>query len=303
MFPSGGTGDESDITTQLVLGGNTFNSTTGNSQNNCDSNNGKNNCDITGTSVNGNVTWIGNHIYQDDESCNSVTGTWEFDSNYGLLSGTFISDIPVCKQTIFDEDFNSFAGDGFSPTPAAGQLDSNIYKITGLSDGDSEYGDTNTTGDLARGTSTGGETTGGIYAFETSTGDFSMGVQPGGSDFTPGIIEIRVENQTVSYLNELYLTADLYVNNDQERSNSIDLSYSTDGVNFTTLTPGSDYTTPGASDSNGFQLTFNVNKTIDLSADPLEPMEFIYFRLESDDATGSGSRDEFSIDNILVEGI
>lgn len=303
MFPDGGTGNENNITTQLNLGDNVFVSNTGNSQSNCDANNGKNNCDITGTSVNGNVTWTGNHIYRDDASCSSVTGTWDFDSNYGLLSGTFVSDDATCRQTIFSEDFNSFQAAGFTPSPAAGQLDSNIYKVTGFNDGDSDYGDTNTSGDLARGSSVGGVSTGGIYAFETSTGDFSLGVQPGGNDFTPGTIDIRVENKTNSYLSEIYLNGDLFVNNDQERGNSIDIYYSIDNVNFILLTGGTNYVSPGPSDGDGFQLAFSINKLIDLSSNPIEPSEFIYFRLESDDVSGSGARDEFSIDNILVEGI
>mgnify|MGYP001120387188 CR=1 FL=1 len=88
--------------------------------------------------------------------------------------------------TVEDTDFvidfdNSFAvvnngpfdGSGFSPSPVTGQLNSQAWETTGMSDGNSNFGDTETSGDFARGSSTGGETSGGFYAFETSSNDFS----------------------------------------------------------------------------------------------------------------------------------
>lgn len=56
-------------------------------------------------------------------------------------------------------DFAGFTGTGFSPTPAAGQLDSDDIIVTGLSAGDLMFGDVGTTGDYARGPSRGGVST------------------------------------------------------------------------------------------------------------------------------------------------
>ena len=52
---------------------------------------------------------------------------------------------------IYNETFDGFSGLGFSPSPATGQLDSDIFCVTGLSDGNLAFGDTATTGDFARG--------------------------------------------------------------------------------------------------------------------------------------------------------
>ncbi len=46
---------------------------------------------------------------------------------------------------IFTELFNSFGGTGFTATPAAGQLDSDFWRISGMSDGVTTYGGTFTT--------------------------------------------------------------------------------------------------------------------------------------------------------------
>ena len=41
-----------------------------------------------------------------------------------------------------------------------------------------------------RGSSTGGVSTGGTYAFDIGGGNVALGVQPGGSDFSPGYYEL-----------------------------------------------------------------------------------------------------------------
>ncbi len=71
----------------------------------------------------------------------------------------------------FFQDFNDFNGIGFAPNPIIGQLDSNVWSVKGLSDGDLDFGEMGTTGDFAREVSSGGVSSGGVYAFEFSTGD------------------------------------------------------------------------------------------------------------------------------------
>ncbi|MEM6528949.1 MAG: hypothetical protein AAF653_11695, partial [Chloroflexota bacterium] len=124
-------------------------------------------------------------------------------------------------------DFNMFAGSGFAPAPAAGQLDSDDWRVTGLSAGSGTFGGTFTSGDFARGTSTGGISTGGVYAFEVSSGNTALGVQPTGSDFTPGAITLKVTNDTGSALTSIVVSYTVYFFNDQVRSNSFNLGYST----------------------------------------------------------------------------
>lgn len=294
------------IATQVSLGASVFNGV--GVQTGCVINGTNTTCDIDsgdgvsiiGFTANGNpVYWSGTHIFDNQpigiNDCSGINGTWEWQSNnYGLITGTFVSDAS-CYTTIYTENFQNFTGSGFAPTPAPGQLDSDIIIVNGLSDGGMSYGDTRTSGDFARGIDIdGGVSTGGVYAF-TVAGNSSLGAQPIGSDFTPGSFDFRIENTTGNTLNGFEISYDLLVNNNEGRANSFNFLFSIDGVNFLQV-PALNYTSPEAADANGFvsiprSATFNAS---------VASGAFIYLRFEGDDATGSGSRDEFAIDNIVL---
>lgn len=298
------------IATQVTLGTTVFNGI--GYQDNCMVNGVLTTCAIesgdgstttTGFLANGNpVTWEGTHLYNNQASgpndCSTLSGTWQWQSlSYGLITGVLSSN-SGCYLEIYSENFTGFTGSGFTPTPAAGQLDSDIIIVNGLSDGTLAFGGTRTTGDFARGTSTGGVSTGGVYAFSTGSGNIALGAQPAGSDFTPGVFDFRILNTTGNTLQNFKISYDIYTNNDQGRSSYLNFFYSTDGVNFTQIIT-LDYTSPIAADSNGFVIT-NRNNTFSVSIPNGAP---IYLRFESDDVAGSGNRDEIAIDNILLEGI
>ena len=111
---------------------------------------------------------------------------------------------------LFSETFTDFTGSGFASSPAAGQLDSDLWRAIGLSDGTGTFGGTHTTGDFARGLGpvtapTGGVTTGGVYAFDVGNGggDTGLGIQADDTDFTPGSFELRLVNTTGSTISKL----------------------------------------------------------------------------------------------------
>ena len=106
------------------------------------------------------------------------------------------------------ENFNNFGGEGFATTPASNQLDSDTWKVTGLSDGAGTFGADFTTGDFAKGGSDGGVTSGGFYSFFNGT-DSMLGVQPTGGDWTPGDIVLKLQNNTGASITSLYLLGDL----------------------------------------------------------------------------------------------
>jgi hypothetical protein len=200
---------------------------------------------------------------------------------------------------VFTENFDAFTGAGFAPTPGAGQLDSDFWRLMGLSDGDFNFGETRTTGDFARGLSNGGVTTGGVYAFDIDSGagvDRALGVQPTGDDLTPGSMFLKVQNTTGFLADTWNISFALGYLNDQARSQSITFSYSTDGVTFTQVT-AADFTTPLAADALGWQtVPTSVTVTASVAAN-----DFIYFRWTSDDAGGAGSRDEIALDDVVVD--
>lgn len=191
----------------------------------------------------------------------------------------------------------AFTGAGLSTNPSAGQLDAEAWAITGFSDGSQVFGQTATSGDFARGNSSGGVTTGGLYAFEVASNNTALGVQPGGSDWTPGTITLKIINSSNSTIEDIDLSYLLYVRNDQNRSNSFNFSYSTDGSNFQSVS-SLDFASITNADANpSWQQS---TKSINLSNLSLTSNASLYLRWSGNDLGGSGSRDEFAIDDISI---
>lgn len=189
-------------------------------------------------------------------------------------------------------------GTGFQPSPSSGRLNSNAWASTGMNDGALAFGGTQVTGDYSRGTSTGGETTGGFYAYEVATGDFALGAKPSGTDWTPGTLTLRIQNTSGSILTSMDLAYEIWVNNGFPRSSSFNLSYSTNDVSYTTV-PALNYTSPTNADGNGFTLT-NRNTTI--TGLSVANNGYIYLRWSSNDVGGNNGRDELALDDITVTG-
>lgn len=199
--------------------------------------------------------------------------------------------------TVTNVSNGQFQGAGFQPSPTAGQLDSDAWATTGMSDGALNFGGTNTSGDHARGSSTGGVSTGGFYAFDIGSGDYILGVQPGGSDWTPGTVTLKLFNNTGTTITSIDIEYDIETYNDQGRANSLNFSHSSDDVTYTSIS-ALDFTTPEVADgSPSWQNTFRSTTITGLSiADGAN----YYLRWEGDDVSGSGSRDEYGFHNIVV---
>ena len=198
---------------------------------------------------------------------------------------------------MFTENFNGFTGSGFTPSPSLGQLDSDLWSITGLSDGKLDFGETKTTGDFARGTSRGGVSIGGIYAFEVETGNSILGVQPAGFDFKPGELILKVPNDSGSRVTNVDLGYVIRFFNDQNRSNSLNFSYSEGGSTYTDIS-SLDFTTPEAKDSS--PVWQSKVRTTEISNLNIAPDKFLYLKWTGNDVSGGGNRDEYGIDDITI---
>lgn len=200
---------------------------------------------------------------------------------------------------------NVYQGSGFQSVPNGGQLNSNGWQVTGWSDGDLTFGNPRTTGDYARGLATGAVTTGGFYAYRGAPGSAtnpSFLIQPGGSDFAPGTLTLRIQNNGATTLDSLAFSYNIFVRNDQARSSSFNFSYSLDNSSYSPV-PGLDYTTPEAIDALGYvQVGSSPSRSATINALNLAPGAYIYFRWSSADVAGSGSRDEIALDDISVTG-
>jgi hypothetical protein len=194
------------------------------------------------------------------------------------------------------ENFTAFSGAGFQAVPTAGQLDSDGWEVTGWSNGNLAYGGTQTTAatDYTRGTTSLAVTTGGMYKNSNFSG-FLM-FQPGGADFAPGSITMRIQNTTGATLTSFDVSYQLLCNNDQGRSNNFNFSWSINGTSFVSV-PSLNFTSTDVADALGFQSS---TKSVTVSGVSIPNNGFIFLRWNSADVGGSGSRDEFGLDNITL---
>lgn len=201
------------------------------------------------------------------------------------------------STTIAGVNNGAFAGSGFSPSPTVGQLNSNGWAITGWSDGSVAFGGTGTTGDFARGSTSAGVTTGGVYSVTGLANSPMFMVQPAGSDFNPGTLTLRITNGGSSNITQLDMGINLYQRNDQGRSSTITFSVSLDNSLYIPV-PAFTYTTPVTADALGWVLAFSP--TTSVPALNIAPGSSYYIRATVSDAAGAGSRDEIGFDNLSV---
>lgn len=216
-----------------------------------------------------------------------------------LFISALDTDHPIgFEATVPGVNNGNFAGSGFTATPATGQLDSDAWAIAGLSDGGLVFGGTQTSGDFARGSSDGGVTTGGLYAFDVDgAGNLALGVQATDSDFTPGTITLRVGNATGVAVTAVAFGFDVWNLNDQNRSTAVAVAYSTDGTSYINL-PLLALETRAALDA---PASWNSDRKADtVTGLSVADNGSFYLRWTFDDKNGSGSRDEVALDNITV---
>lgn len=212
-------------------------------------------------------------------------------------TGTYTIDF---DNTVADVNEGQFQGSGFIPTPGIGQLDSDAWRATGFNEGNGTFGGTHTSGDFARGAHNGGTNTGGVYAFQTATGDYCLGIQPTEDDFTSGDFTLRILNNSGNSITQLSIAYEIKVRNDQPRSNSFNFSWSVDDVNYTTV-PILDYASPAAADPSPSWTTETRSTT--LTGLNLANNAYLYLKWTGDDVSGSGNRDEFGLDDVVISGL
>ncbi|OWY24672.1 hypothetical protein C7N43_20825 [Sphingobacteriales bacterium UPWRP_1] len=196
-------------------------------------------------------------------------------------------------------DFTNFGGGGFTAAPSTSQLSSKVWNFGGFSDF-YKPGQSNTGNDFARGPATPGITTGGIYGCTYTTGNQALWIQPASNDFSGpngGSVNLQVCNNSGSALTSLTISYDILAYNDQGRSTSFNFFYSTDGSTYNQVS-ALDYTTPAAADA--LPAVVTVPRSTTLTGLNIPNGALFFLRWFGNDVSGSGSRDEIGLDNILV---
>lgn len=198
-------------------------------------------------------------------------------------------------------DFTGYGGLGFDPNPTAGQLSSNTWASSGMSDGTLFFGGSRTSADYTGQLTLPGVTASGFYSLDLS-GNIVFWVQPTAADFSPGTLTLRVTNNTGAPMTSLDVAYDLLVFNDQARSNSFNFLYSTDttqaGGGYVAVT-SLDYTSTDVADATPVAIQ-TIPRSAQLTGLNIPDGGSIYLRWFSNDVGGTGSRDEFGLDNISV---
>lgn len=204
----------------------------------------------------------------------------------------------------------AFTGAGFQASPTAGQLNSNAWSCptaTPLpwSSGALAFGGTQTTAttDYTSGSTAVAVTSGGMYAFTGaphSAANPCLMFQPATGDFTPGTLVLRIQNNGTTNITDLAISYNLFVRNDQGRSNSFNFSYSPDNTTYTAVS-GLDYTSTAVADALGWvQVGTSPSRSTTITGLAITPGSYYYIRWSGADVGGSGSRDEFGLDDITV---
>ncbi len=233
---------------------------------------------------------------------------FSYDNAYAQLSIT-ASGTPFTidfDATVTGVNNGQFAGSGFQTSPTSGQLNSNAFSVIGLSDGDLSFGGTGTTGDYARGQSNGGVTTGGIYAFQVDSADYSLGFQASDSSLTPGDIILKITNNSGVLASSIKIEYRIWELNNStgDRSTSLNFSYSPDDTTYTQVS-SLDFSTGGNADFvpvwKSPSSTHSKNNIIDLTGSEISNGSDFYLKFSTDDFSGTnGDRDELSIDDINI---
>lgn len=221
--------------------------------------------------------------------------------NVAAVNTTYTIDF---DGTVAGVSNGAWAGGGFQAVPIAGRLDSDAWAITGFSDGNLAYGASRigVGTDYRRGTTAPGNaavSVGGLWSFGGAgiTGR-ALGIQPNATDFTPGTITLRIQNNTGSTLTAFDLAYDVYYRNDQANSDNFNLYYSDNNTTYTPV-PSQDVVTPAA--AAGAAWVANARSTT-ITGVYVPNGQYFYVRWRGDEVVGGGSDDEIALDNINVTG-
>ena len=211
--------------------------------------------------------------------------------------GGYFSDHSVQS---FYEDFNQFRGDGFIQLPGGTQLDSDLWRVSGLSDTEGLFGGAYLSGDWARGAATGAVTTGGVYAFqigEELNENWAIGFQSTASDLTPGALTLRVVNSTTETVLSIDIGFQVLFRNNAGRSTALTFDYGFDDFTYLNAFEES-WVSEADPESASEWLSNTFHQTV--TGFSLLPSEALYLRWSMDDFGGIGSRDEIAIDDVRL---
>ena len=225
-------------------------------------------------------------------------------SDLGSVQITFDGTTPGILEGTFDAS-------GISTTPASGDLDEDGVHINddmpGAADVAASFGAGTTTNSNFQGNSTGGVTTGAVYAFDVGGGNTVFGIQPSSSAWgdqpsDDGHVVFKIDNNSGITLTAFRINYLIYELNNEGRTTTIESYFTTDVATPNYGVAQATYTTKEIADgSPAWILAANGDYVVSGLNVPNGSSVYLRFYV-FDGPLGGGSRDEIGIDNINITG-
>lgn len=220
----------------------------------------------------------------------------------GLVALPASADVELAPVAVIDFSALGFAGNGFDPEPAAGELDSDDWSALlndfTICDFGASCGGPGS--DFSRGLGPGSNDIQGVWAYDVDgAGLIALGVQPVENLFNPGEFRLRLVNNTGADVSEFQVEYTVWINNDQDLASDLGLRHSVDNVVWADVDDA--LVSPAVADGNGFTPTDVV-----LTVTPEVPIAdgtqyYLAWRGVDDIRPGDGTaRDEFAIEGIAL---
>ena len=205
-------------------------------------------------------------------------------------------------NTVEGVNMGRFEGVGIEKVAQQGKLDSDSWAFSGFSSGPLNFGDNSIDySSYENGNSDGEVDVTGIYAFNVgdTAENRTLGIKPGGADFNPGSITLRVHNRTSSAITSLNIGYKVYVKNVEESSTKVSFSHKLESEpNFSSDITEIDVVSESTADLNPkWKASYRVVTLTGLNI-PADK----YYNLKWAGLTGdpTAAQDEFGIDDIEV---
>lgn len=192
-------------------------------------------------------------------------------------------------RTPYVQDFNTFTGT-WASLPAGWEVSKDGSNVMTSADDD------------FRGVHPGGVTAGGCYAWMISVSNTStnmaLGYQSTSDEFTPGYFKLAVSNDTGREVRSVSVSYSVVCLNNADRSSSIDMEISEDGVHYRRI-DSLRFVSVESAQPGAVWTTTSRQATLLLSS-ACAPGRMFWLRWVGDDVGGSGARDEYGIDDVTV---
>ncbi len=200
---------------------------------------------------------------------------------------------------IFLERFDHYTASGLAPGGGGGTLDSLRWRLRGLSDGDSAFGERRSGGHGGRGPAAGAVRAGGVYAFEVGEGNPALGFQPTAADLTPGGVELRLPLAMPPAASALAIGYRSYVLNDAGRATRLTLTWQRpDRPGAHGLAGATRISPAGATAAAAWS---GRQHRVSIPAAALAGATEVRLRWWLEDAGGRGSRDQLALDDLRID--